>query len=197
MITIQKILSQGSIEKLIRLSATYRASDEIRKSRPRTHSPVDIQEPVIVIERSSSSSRSPSPVRRTRQHEFSSRGREYVEAYPAKGYHSQRRSHRNPPFFDEDVDAEQEAFSFTLSRHRKSLMSRDSTTASISDISEKDSIPTQAPSDGPQVGKILQVLRSQYTGDCTIGGFQSAELRISEDASSGARRGSQPVFRWV
>lgn len=76
-------------------------------------------------------------------------------------------------------------------------MSRDSTTASISDISEKDSIPTQAPSDGPQVGKILQVIRSQYTGDCTIGGFRSAELRISEDTSYGARRGSQPVFRWV
>jgi hypothetical protein len=98
-----------------------------------------------------------------------------------------------PRYYDDDLDVEQEAYSFTLSRHTKSLPSRDSTVGSLSDISEKDSVPpSDAHAKPSQPGKVLHVLKSHYTGDGSIGGFQSAEVKYGE---GGSRKGSS-VFKW-
>lgn len=109
-----------------------------------------------------------------------------------------RRIRRSPRFYEDDVDPEQEVYSFRFSRHTKSLMSRDSTVGSLSDISEKDSVPASQPlTSSPQAGKILHVSQSNYTGDGVIGGFQSAELKATGDIGQGSRKGSQPLFKWV
>lgn len=90
---------------------------------------------------------------------------------------------------------DQEAYSFTLSQHRKSLPSRDSTVGSFSDVSEQDSIPlSEKPTDTSPPGKVLHISKSHYTGEGSIGGYQSAELKYAE---TGTRKGSQSVFRWV
>jgi hypothetical protein len=107
------------------------------------------------------------------------------------GYH---RSRSSPAYHDLDLD-EQEVYSFTLSRHRKSLFTRDSTGGSLSDISEKELVVSAGSI--PQPGKYCHVLRSKYTGEGSLGGFQSATLKVSGETNQGSRRSPQTVFRWV
>ncbi|KAH6668177.1 hypothetical protein B0J14DRAFT_600005 [Halenospora varia] len=96
--------------------------------------------------------------------------------------------------------SEKGAYSFTLSRHLKTSLSRDGTLDSGSDTSEHEtSTTTDSPSKPlpSHQGKILRVLQSQYTGDGSIGGIQSAKLSVSEDHSDYSRRTSEHIFRWV
>jgi hypothetical protein len=141
------------------------------------------RERVRVRSRSRSGSRS--PLRRIR----------YVDN-PGRERHN--RSRRSPYDYEEDLDTGQGSYSFRLSRHTKSLFSRDSTVGSLSDISEKEVIPAhQALGNIPHVGKQLHVLHSKYTGEGSIGGSQSAALQVTEDANKGMVKGSQSLFKWV
>ncbi|CZR67669.1 uncharacterized protein PAC_17568 [Phialocephala subalpina] len=91
---------------------------------------------------------------------------------------------------------EKEGYSFLLSRHTKSSWSRDSTLGSVSDASEPETTPAPQVAAAPQVGKVLRVWSSKYTGDGSLGGLQSAELTVMDD-DQGSRKGAQPVFRWI
>ncbi|KAH8654579.1 hypothetical protein BGZ60DRAFT_532947 [Tricladium varicosporioides] len=96
--------------------------------------------------------------------------------------------------------SEKGAYSFTLSRHLKTSLSRDSTLDSGSDTSEHETSTTIDSSSKPPIphqGKILRVLQSQYTGDGSIGGIQSAKLSILEDHNDCNQKASEHIFRWV
>jgi hypothetical protein len=105
---------------------------------------------------------------------------------------------------DSEDDENRDAYSFSLSRHTRSLFSRDSTLGgSVSDISEKDSITAavqaevSAPGPKSKPGKIQNVICSQYTGEGSIGGFQTAQLTVIQDVGQASKKGPVPVFRWV
>lgn len=110
---------------------------------------------------------------------------------PRHTYMSRNRNFMNDAYMERD------AYSFLLSRHIKSSWSRDSTLGPISDTSEPDSTPAPQATTNPQLGKVLCVSESQYTGDGSIGGLQSAVLKVIGDETEGFRKGSQPVFRWM
>jgi hypothetical protein len=84
-----------------------------------------------------------------------------------------------------------EAFSFSLSRYAQSPLSEDGTLASISEASERDlevPDPQGFDSDAP-AGKAYSVLRSRYTRDGIIGGFQTTKLTFTHDATTGIQKG--------
>jgi hypothetical protein len=105
------------------------------------------------------------------------------------------------PRYGRDVDDEPnaDAYSFSLSRHTRSLLSRDSSAGSISDISESDILdPPSGPNcNDPHAGNILRVFGSNYAGDGLIESLQTAELKVSQDTGQAPRSGPQPMFRWV
>jgi hypothetical protein len=87
---------------------------------------------------------------------------------------------------------------FKLSRHMKAPLSR-GTSGSNSEDSQLGSTPVaHSPAIGIQGRTVLNVSASQYTGDGTIGGFHSAELKISGDTHHNAKKGTmQPIFKWM
>ncbi len=99
---------------------------------------------------------------------------------------------------DEDAGWEKDAYSFRLSRHTKSLLSRESTQSSISDASEdtESSPPDETRLKSPQPGTTLLVSQSKYTGDGSVGGVQSAEISLMSDVNLSSRKGAQPIFKW-
>ena len=186
-IVVGKALGPENIDETLQLSREYDGKDRNDTSDPRI---IDITPPrkrVVIDDTSSSSSRSRSRSP-TRWGRYEDRERE----------RRHRRSYRSPPYRDfDDSDDSQEAYSFVLSRHRKSLPSRDSTAGSLSDISEKELVPlSHASSKVAQPGK-LHVLQSKYTGEGTIGGFQSAALKVFENSSAGNRKIPHSIFRWM
>lgn len=95
-----------------------------------------------------------------------------------------------------DDDDEPEDSSFRLSRYKKFLLNRDSSIYSASTtISEKD-FATQPSTNILQVGKVLRVLQSRYTGDGTFGGDQSVELKFADDSGTETRQ-TQSIFKWL
>jgi len=149
----------------------------ISNLRARSRSPSPIIERVIRRERIIRS-RSPSP----------SRTRERSRSH---GYYDDE-------FDQEDQETEKSEYSFSLSRRSKSLFSRDSTLGSISDTSESGWFIPESPAPlGTAQGKTLHVSRSRYTGDGSIGGVQSADLKVLDDTNQVSRKVSQSVFRWV
>jgi hypothetical protein len=156
---------------------------------------------IDVNPRSRSRSRSYSPVYRSR-YEVHERERHVQSQYEEwmELEREQRHGSRPSPQYQGELDlkTEQEAYPSILSRHRKSFLTRDSTAGSLSDISEKESVPaSQSPGSISQAGKYLHVFRSQYTVEGSTGGYQSAKLRISEDTTQGTRKSSHCLFKWV
>ncbi|OWP01047.1 hypothetical protein B2J93_6521 [Marssonina coronariae] len=91
-----------------------------------------------------------------------------------------------------------QAYSFSLSRHSKSLPGTESEISSISDISEKNDAPKQEISKkSVESGKILHVLRSQYVGEGVIGRSHSVQLTLMPEPVPSSLKGTSPVFRWV
>jgi len=143
----------------------------ISKRRPRSRSP------------------SPPPIPRT-----DSRERSYSPPLEIR-----TRSKQNPfereidwNIYDDTPGSRLDAYSFRLSRHVKSPLSRESSVGSLSDASEPNqAISSSPPIKGLSVAKILHVTDSKYSGDGTIGGLQSVEMKAQDE------KGSQPLFSWV
>lgn len=94
-----------------------------------------------------------------------------------------------------DWDVKQEAYAFSLPRRSRSPFSPDSTLEG----SAEPSIKTETNSelhvgvDGPKLGTTLHVHRSKYTGEGSVGGSQSAELKVIHDQ----KKGQSPLYRWM
>lgn len=92
-----------------------------------------------------------------------------------------------------------ETFSFSLSRHTRSLLNEDGIFSSISELSEKEpkALDPLGFDTFAQACKAYRIFRSQYTGDGIIGGLQTAELKFVHEIAPGTKKGPSPIFQWV
>jgi hypothetical protein len=117
-------------------------------------------------------------------------------------HHSKHRHHHVLDFdqwSDTGSDGYVEAYDFNLSRENKSPLIPDSSTDSVTEVSENAPIMSEAqnPASGSKPLKVLHVIRSQYTGDGATGGLQAAQLTAMHDANQIPRKGVQPLLRWM
>lgn len=99
---------------------------------------------------------------------------------------------------DLNLDLKSSAYSFEFSRHKRRSLSQGSPSESLSKPLEEETVASepQARFSGAKWGSV-QVVRSQYTGDGSIGGLHSVKLTTIHDATQGSRKGMMPIFRWM
>ncbi|CAG8959792.1 hypothetical protein HYFRA_00001700 [Hymenoscyphus fraxineus] len=96
----------------------------------------------------------------------------------------------------DDSDYMPQEFSFKLSRYRAGLPSRESAASPAVGKGTRMKEPltsSQQPLNKANLGNVTHVLKSQYTGDGSIDGDQSVELKVAENISSQ----NQPLFKWL
>lgn len=98
-----------------------------------------------------------------------------------------------------ESDWSDDAYDFQLSSHSKGPVSDDSEPGSATALSEKGSnlSDSQLQVRSCQIAKSLSVLRSQYTGDRSVGGLQTAQLTTIHDLNHASRKSLPPIFRWM
>ena len=120
--------------------------------------------------------------------------------YPLKPIISDGYSNYGVPVIVTESDEEYDVYNdFILTTDKKSPLVPDSTLESAVEHSEKGSIfsESQTPGNGSNTGKVLHIIRSQYTGDGSIGGLQAAQLTAIHDVNKNSRSSCSPVFRWM
>lgn len=101
-----------------------------------------------------------------------------------------------------DSGSSDDAYSFTLSRHKRVLSGLDNNLDAVSEGSDGDIAITDLEKASTATllsPKIHNIFQSKYTGEGSVGGVQMARLTVLPTApqGQGQRRSRPPLFRWV
>lgn len=100
--------------------------------------------------------------------------------------------------FSSEAGSDSDAYDFSLSRHIKSGSSDSSTLWSVSEQLQKESTSLEhKPSTGLKSSNVYRAIRSQYTGEGTVGGLQAAQVTAPKDTINGHQKSLTGLFRWV
>jgi hypothetical protein len=100
---------------------------------------------------------------------------------------------------DSGSDGYIEAYDFNLSRENRSPLIPDSSVDLKTVVYQQQPIMLEAqePTSGSKPAKVLHIIRSQYTGDGSTGGLQSARLTAIQEGLLNFEKGILPLFRWM
>lgn len=120
---------------------------------------------------------------------------------PYEDYRRSSRRHRSRVRYDSSDESEgewdvnQRAYTFSLPRRSRSPNSQDSVLKRPTEpsIKTESNSELQVGIDGPKLGTTLRVFSSKYTGEGSVGGSQSAQMKVIHDQ----KKGQSPLFRWM
>jgi hypothetical protein len=101
-----------------------------------------------------------------------------------------------------DSDISDDAYSFTLTRHKRSTSGIEIVSDVTSEASEGDVggvEPEKIVSQSLLAPKIQNVFDSRYTGEGSVGGVQSARITVlpTPPQSHGQKKNRPPLFKWI
>ena len=101
-----------------------------------------------------------------------------------------------------DSDISDDAYSFTLTRHKHTPSGNEIVSDVTSEASEGDIggvEPEKIVSQSLLSPKILNVFDSRYTGEGSVGGVQSARITVfpTPPQSHGQKKNRPPLFKWI
>ncbi|KFY18785.1 hypothetical protein V493_08347, partial [Pseudogymnoascus sp. VKM F-4281 (FW-2241)] len=101
-----------------------------------------------------------------------------------------------------DSDVSDDAYSFTLTRHKRSTSGIEIVSDATSEASEGDvggMEPEKMISQSLLAPKIQNVFDSRYTGEGSVGGVQSARITVlpTPPQNHGQKKNRPPLFKWI
>ncbi|KFZ07201.1 hypothetical protein V501_06656 [Pseudogymnoascus sp. VKM F-4519 (FW-2642)] len=101
-----------------------------------------------------------------------------------------------------DSDISDDAYSFTLTRHKRTISGIEIISDAASEVSEGDVggvEPEKIVTQSILAPKIQNVFDSRYTGEGSVGGVQNARITVlpTPPQSHGQKKNRPPLFKWI